>query len=335
MAMQRCRIAVWGLGRHAINNILPAIAARSDFRLAGVCSRNKVVGENVAQRFQCRYWHTAEAMLETPEVDFVYICTPVAVHAEQALKALESGKHVICEKSLVCVPSDARLLVGLAKDRGLVLCEALMFLHHPRTREVLDFLKRNMPRGVRLMSTEFLLPRLDVPGYRMSKELGGGAYWDVACYPVALITAIEPAAGLVSYAAFETDPKTGVDCAGSARLTWPSGASAQMNWGYGFAYRNHATITGISHGLEIGRVFTKGGDALDFAIYDSQGRLQERRTSPLANSFACLLNDVLGAVDDTVAREALYARALAQAEAMAEIRKSALGSASENRNKSK
>ncbi len=330
MQEQPRSIAVWGLGRHALNNILPAVAATPEFRLAGVCSRNRAVCQEVSQRFQCRYWSTAEAMLEEPAIDLVYICTPVAVHAEQAFKALESGKHVICEKSLVCAPDGARRLVQAARERGLVLCEAFMFLHHPRMRGVLGFLRDHMPSGVRLISAEFLLPRLEAPGYRASRELGGGAYWDVACYPIALVTAIEPTPGLVTHAAFEMDPRTDVDCAGSARLAWPSGASAQMNWGYGYAYRNHATIMGVSHGLEIGHVFTKGGEVLDFAIYDARGCLQERRTSPLANSFACLLSDVLDAIKDAGARELMYDRALAQAATMAEIRKQALGPIAEN-----
>ncbi|AOS44999.1 Glucose--fructose oxidoreductase precursor [Lacunisphaera limnophila] len=314
-------IAVWGLGRHAINNVLPAVAAGPGFQLAGVCSRNQAVGAEVAQRFHCAAWNDAAAMLADPRVEVVYICTPVGVHLTHALQALEAGKHVICEKSLVCAPADAERLIRAADERGLVLCEALMFLHHPRTVELLAFLAQNMGGTVRSISADFLLPRLESPGYRASKALGGGAFWDVACYPVALATAVMQAAGAVAHASFAVDVDTGVDCSGSARLTWSSGASAQLNWGYGFAYRNHAVIVGVSHVVEIGRVFTKGNEALDFAIYDSRGQLLERRVSPSANSFACLLEDVRRAVDDPAGRRALYARAMTQADTMAGIRR--------------
>lgn len=326
MPRQRHGIAVLGLGRHAINNILPAIPACSGFQLVGVCSRNHAVGEEVAQRFGCDYWDAESAMLADARVSTVYICTPVAVHATQALRSLEAGKHVICEKSLVCAPADAEMLIRAADERGLVLCEAIMFLHHPRTRELLVFLDQNMRGTVRSVFADFLLPRLESPGYRASKELGGGAFWDVACYGVALATAVMQDGGVVSHASFAVDEETGVDRSGSAWLTWSSGSSAQLNWGYGFAYRNHAVIVGVSHSVEIERVFSKGNEALDFAIHDSRGRLLARKPAPNANSFVCLLEDVRRAVDDPAERRALYARAMTQANTMSGIRHVALRS---------
>lgn len=87
------RIGVWGLGRHATNNILPALALMNEFMLYGVCSRNTDTVFRTAEQWNCKAWTDAAQMLSDSHLDIVYLATPIGLHAEQGTQVLEAKKH--------------------------------------------------------------------------------------------------------------------------------------------------------------------------------------------------------------------------------------------------
>ena len=116
--------------------------------LAGVAASDAVTVTAVASRDEARGWAYAhdhgiprahggyDALLADPEVDAVYISLPNGPHLEWARRALEAGKHVLCEKPLSRDPDAVAAAFDLADTRGLVLSEAFMYRHHPQTRRV-------------------------------------------------------------------------------------------------------------------------------------------------------------------------------------------------------
>ena len=115
--MSILNVAVWGLGDHSQNRILPALFLMANIRLVGVCSRNvKVVGD-CKKRFNCYGWIDTKQMLSSTEVDIVYIATPIGVHFSMAKEAIEAGKHVWCEKPLTCSYEDTQTLVFSCKKK--------------------------------------------------------------------------------------------------------------------------------------------------------------------------------------------------------------------------
>ena len=112
--MSLLNVAVWGLGNHAKNCILPVLFTKDDIRLTGVCSRNRRVVDECAEKWGCFGWHSPNEMLNHPEVDIVYIATPIGVHFKLAKMALEARKHVWCEKPLTCNYNHTKKLINLS-----------------------------------------------------------------------------------------------------------------------------------------------------------------------------------------------------------------------------
>ena len=94
------RVAVWGIGRHAVNKILPAVSAVSGLVLYGVCARNAKSVFTCSEMWKCKGWTEAASMLCDASVDIVYVATPIGLHAEHGKRVLEARKHLWCEKPL-------------------------------------------------------------------------------------------------------------------------------------------------------------------------------------------------------------------------------------------
>ena len=128
-------------------------------------------------------------MWEDEELDAVYIALPNALHGEWILASLEAGKHVLCEKPLTPTSAEAAELFDLAASRELVLAEAFMYRHHPKTLRVRDMLREGLIGELRTIRCSFSFqvvdPRSDI---RYSAELAGGALRDVGCYCVSYST---------------------------------------------------------------------------------------------------------------------------------------------------
>ena len=100
--MNTVGIAVWGLGNHALNRILPPLSKIKEFNLIGVCSRSETKVTDCASKWNCHGWLNPNEMLSNTKVDIIYLSSPIGVHFKMALKALKAGKHVWCEKPLTC-----------------------------------------------------------------------------------------------------------------------------------------------------------------------------------------------------------------------------------------
>ena len=116
MVKDKLGVAVWGLGRHARSRILPALISMDSLSLVGVCSRNEKIVTESAQKWRCHGWSNPNEMLDNPQVDIVYIATPIALHSTQVIQAFKAGKHVWCEKPLTSDLQDTINLVQLAEQ---------------------------------------------------------------------------------------------------------------------------------------------------------------------------------------------------------------------------
>ncbi|MFN8215520.1 MAG: Gfo/Idh/MocA family oxidoreductase [Solirubrobacterales bacterium] len=180
----------WGILSTAqiIDELLPGYAAAADARLDAVASRD---GERAARYASehgiGRSFGSYQELLADEEIDCVYIPLPNALHGEWTRAALESGKHVLCEKPLTPTAAEAASLFDLAEERGLVLMEAFMYRHHPKTKTLGELVRGGrigQPRVVR-MRFHFRVedPATDI---RYSAPLAGGALRDVGCYCVSM-----------------------------------------------------------------------------------------------------------------------------------------------------
>lgn len=313
-------VAVWGLGSHAFKNVLPAIAASEAANLVGVYSREEASRRRASAEYGCTTWPDAAAMLADDLVNAVYLATPIGLHFEQGLSILESGRHLICEKSLTQSHENTVRLVAEARKRRLMLCEALMYRFHPRIRSISELVRREEFGALVAVTCNFFLPDLERPGYRFNPRLGGGAFLDVGCYPVSFLRGLGGGPLVVAQACFHTDSGVEVDTGGMAMLQWGSRGQAGLGWGYGAAYRNEATVIGEMQSLFVDQVFAKGGSRCSTVVLRDAHGNEDKRTYEEADGFVEMLAYTRKALFNEEMKETLWDEAEQQANLMEQVR---------------
>lgn len=308
-------IAVWGLGPHAVKNLLPAISAVSGLHLYGVCSRNADVVNAMSDQYSCRGWTDADKLLANPTVDAVFLSTPAGLHVAQGKSVLNAGKHLWCDKPLAGSFDEAEVLIALSQSEGVTLAEGFMYLHHPQLADLKRLVASGQLGEVNTVTCRFGIPPLARPGYRNRPELGGGAFLDVGVYPISAAVALFPTLDFtVIFAEILSEPGSPVDTEGRAVLR-PQGTagSALVEWRTGCAYRNEIDIWGTEGSVFTERLFSKPADYVpSFRILDTRG-VARYASSTAADHFALMFgaflrlvgNDRLAELErDSIARRA-------------------------------
>ena len=271
--MRSLRVAVWGLGHHAVTKILPSICAVSGLELYGVCSRNIAAISSSAHKWNCMSWDDPTYMLCDPKVDIVYVATPIGLHYQHGKQVLDANKHFWCEKPLTCKLNDTLDLLDSARNKGLSICEGLMFLYHPQYQKLINYVESFQLGNILSLDCKFGIPNLENKGFRTSLSLGGGAFFDVGSYPVAAILGLfSNAEARLTYAKISMSADSSVDTSGQAIITLTNGVNANLEWRINSSYRNEINIWGEKGSLFSTRIFSKQADYLPlFNLRDMQG----------------------------------------------------------------
>ena len=261
-------------------------------------------------------------MLSSSDVDAVYLATPIGLHFAQGKAVLSAGKHLWCEKSLTTRSEHTQELIALSRDKDRSLCEAVMFAYHPQFRRLVELvvLERALGR-VASITSRFSMPFLENPRFRHSPELGGGALFDLACYPIALALRLTgEGAPRVLAARLERDDRLSIDVSGHALLQSASGTLAYCDWGFGVAYANEATIWGEVGSLHVDRAFSKQ-ESFEAAVHlaDARGARHIERFAA-TNSFVEMFAVFARAATDEGLRERLRYEASLQAACLETLR---------------
>ncbi len=252
-------VAVWGLGNHAKERILPVLYAMDEIVLVGVCSRNRKVVDECAKQWKCHGWISPGEMLNCDDVDVVYIATPIGVHFSLSEQALKAGKHVWCEKPLTCAYEETIFLVSLAEKVNKGLTESFMYLHHAQFHRVKQFIDES--EQVHSVICRFGIPALENPGFRNEPKLCGGALWDVASYTVSAIVALFPNQKVdILFSEVQQKEDSPVDTEGRVLLRFSRGATAYLEWGVGVAYKNELDVWAEDGSLFTEKIFSKPKD---------------------------------------------------------------------------
>jgi D-xylose 1-dehydrogenase (NADP+, D-xylono-1,5-lactone-forming) len=169
-----------------INDAIITGAAGTDLvSIVGAGSRDRARAEAYVREHGLeRAWPRYDALLADPDVDAVYVALPNAFHVEWSIRALEAGKHVLCEKPMGRDPAEVARAFDVAERTGLVLMEAFMYRHHPQIKRARELLDEAAVGEVRLVRAAFCSTLGRPDDVRWSRELGGGALLDVGCYCV-------------------------------------------------------------------------------------------------------------------------------------------------------
>ena len=175
----------WGILSTADINrkVIPPAQASDKVDLVAVASRDRARADAFAREWGIPRAHgTYEALLADPEIEAVYIPLPNTLHAEWSIKALEAGKHVLCEKPFSLHPEDVGAAFDVAEREGLLLSEAFMYRHHPQAKKLVELVRDGAIGELRVIRTVFSYSLYDETNIRLRTEVEGGALMDVGCY---------------------------------------------------------------------------------------------------------------------------------------------------------
>lgn len=203
--------------------ILAAAASGVDVAVVAVGSRDPARAGAYARRHGLERAHGSyEALLADGEVDAVYVSLPNGLHHEWTMKALEAGKHVLCEKPYSRHPGEVEEAFSRAERERLVLTEAFMYRHHPQTATVTGLVREGAIGPLRLVRAAFSFVLASLDDVRADATLDGGALMDLGCYCVSTIRLLggEPE----SVVGEQAVGPTGVDLSFEGELRLPGGA---------------------------------------------------------------------------------------------------------------
>jgi D-xylose 1-dehydrogenase (NADP+, D-xylono-1,5-lactone-forming) len=177
----------WGLlSTAAINDrVLPGLARSEQVRVVAVASRDAAkVQAYAAERGIPRAHSSYDALLADPQVEAVYVNLPNSLHTEWTLRALEAGKHVLCEKPMTPRAADVERVFELARRRDLQVMEGFMYRHNPQTLKLAELVGAGAVGAVQLIRSSFRFRATDSDDIRLSPALEGGSLMDVGAYCV-------------------------------------------------------------------------------------------------------------------------------------------------------
>jgi D-xylose 1-dehydrogenase (NADP+, D-xylono-1,5-lactone-forming) len=252
-----------------------------------------------------------EDLLADPEVDAIYNPLPNALHVEWSIKALQAGKHVLCEKPLSRHPEDVGRAFDAAEEAGLVLEEAFMWRHHPQLQRARELLDAGDIGELRVIRAAFAFNAADPDDIRLQADLDGGGLMDVGCYCVSGCRALAGAEPIRGYAEYVPGGNGGVDVALAATLRFPGDVVAHFDCGLSYL-----------GGDQLEAVGSEGSLFMDDPWHGREAVIEVRRNGGVerievgpANSYALELADFEAAVRS--GRPPLLSRADAVAQSRA------------------
>jgi dTDP-3,4-didehydro-2,6-dideoxy-alpha-D-glucose 3-reductase len=258
--MTALRFGVMGTAGIARRRMLPALQAAPSVEPVAVASRNAGLAARMAEEFALTPVTGYQALLDRDDIDAVYIPLPTGLHAEWVEAALAAGKHVLCEKAFVPELATAEKLVAQARAAGLLLMESFMFLHHSQHAAVREMLADGVIGELRMFSGAFGIPPRPEGDVRYAAELGGGSLLDVGVYPIrAAQLYLGPDLTVVG-SVLRTDPRYGVDVAGSALLSTEDGRTAELSFGFEHGFHSTYALWGSAGRISLERAFTPPDD---------------------------------------------------------------------------
>lgn len=269
--MQKVR---WGLLSTARINrrLITAIRASARGDLVAVASRDFNKARSYAKKWHIpRAFGSYEDMLESGEIDAVYISLPNHLHARWSIRALESGVHVLCEKPFALSLDEVDQMIKASRQNKRVLAEAFMYRHHPQTKiagQWIDSGKLGEICALRGVFTFAIGTREDV---RLIPEYGGGSLWDIGVYPLSLAQFLS---GQAPDWVFGTGwfRDTGVDETFSGMLHYPGGFSAQITSSFRSPFNTFFEVIGTLGRLTFTRPFTGLDQGRHLTFFDQDGR---------------------------------------------------------------
>lgn len=310
----------------AFRRFLPSLQKVSEFSFAGVAiaspeewagdgkvtADTKAIIEKEHQKAQTfidtyggKIFEGYQTMIESPNVDVVYLPLPPALHHKWAKLALQSGKHAYVEKPFTTNLEDTQELLGIAKEKKLAVHENYMFIFHRQLQAVQDLIATGEIGKVRQYRISFGFPRRAANDFRYNKALGGGALLDAGGYCMKYASWLLGDTAKLVCANSYYEAEFEVDIFGSCTMTNDEGTVVQMSFGMDCDYKCELEAWGSTGTLTTGRILTApDGLEPDMVIKHNQEYITKKL--PADNAFEKSIRRFYDCLTDDAVREDNY-----------------------------
>lgn len=258
-------------------------SSQVDYSVIETINKERIKAQSFVDNFGGKIYEGYQTLLQSSDIDAVYIPLPPALHFRWAKLALEAGKNVFLEKPFTTNLENTQTLIALAKEKGLALHENYMFMFHKQIEEVDKFIVDGNVGKVRSYKISFGFPCRAMTDFRYNKTLGGGALLDAGGYCIKYASHLlgDTARFVCANSFFENEFE--VDIFGSATLVNEEGVIAQIVFGMDNDYRCELEAWGSAGTITTGRILTApDGFQPDMVVK----RNQEYETIKLSADFA-------------------------------------------------
>lgn len=264
----------------AFRRFLPALSNSKDFEYAGVAIANpeewfgkdlsvtkqnqvanviqneEIKAHKFIESFGGKIFKSYSSMLNSPDIDAIYLPLPPSLHYKWAKEAVENGKHAFIEKPATIDINNTLELIKKAEKEKLALHENYMFVFHNQIEAINDIIKSGKIGDIRLYRIAFGFPRRDINDFRYNKNLGGGALFDCGGYTLKLADMLLGYNSQIKTSHLNYIKDFKVDIYGNATLQNDNGVTAQVSFGMDCGYKCELEIWGSTGNLITNRILT-------------------------------------------------------------------------------
>jgi predicted dehydrogenase len=311
----------WGIVSTAHINrlVIPGAHASEKVDLVAVASRDLGRAGEYARKWEIPVaFGSYEELLADESIEAVYISLPNTLHCEWSVKAVEAGKHVLCEKPMSRHPGEVVGAFDAADRAGRLLSEAFMFRHNPQTAQLVAFLESGAIGDVRLVRSAFSYSLYDPDNIRLRTEVEGGALMDVGCYCVSgsRLVAGEPEA----LAGLSWVGETGTDWVFQGMMRFPGDVLAHFYCGTAMPNADELEVIGSEGSLFLDDPWHARRPVIELRRDDEVERIELEPVDSYRLELENLSDAIRGEAEPLLGRE----DAVAQARALEELHNSAM-----------
>ena len=216
----------WGVlstARIGIGQVIPGMQRSPLCRIAAIASRSAASAQKAAASLGIpRAYGSYEELLDDPAIDAIYNPLPNHLHVPWTIRAMEAGKHVLCEKPVALTAAEAAQLVEARARTGKLVAEAFMIRHTPWWQRVRALVQEGALGEVRAIQTFFSYYLEDQADIRNQADIGGGGLMDIGCYAIASARYVLGQEPTRVAALIDHDPRSGIDRLTSALVAFPT-----------------------------------------------------------------------------------------------------------------
>ena len=246
------RWGVLGVAKIATQKVIPGMQGSPLMRIEAIASRDQAKADAAARELGIPRAHGSyEALLADPAIEAIYNPLPNHLHVPWTVKALEAGKHVLCEKPISLTAEEAKLIAEAEARTGRRAAEAFMIRFHPQWIRAREIVASGMLGEIRAINIMFAYNNVDPANIRNKADIGGGGLYDIGCYAIAGSRYLLGSEPLKVVSLVDRDPAMGTDRLTSGLMAYPGNVQVTFTVSTQCVVRQSVQVLGNKGRLEI------------------------------------------------------------------------------------